>query len=50
MASQNTDTLAFERVPDITCPIVVSTEKDAARDGKGNRSDSTKNVVVRESV
>jgi hypothetical protein len=36
VASQDTDALSFERVPNIARPIVVSTKQDASRDGEGN--------------
>lgn len=50
MASQDTDTLSLERIPNIARPIVISTKQDAPRDGEGNRGDTTKDIIVRECV
>ena len=50
MAGQNTHTFSFESIPNVARPVIVSTKQDAAGDGEGNRSNTTKNVVVRERV
>ena len=50
MARQNADTLALEGVPDVARPVVVTAEKDAAGDRERDRSDTAKDVVVREGV
>jgi hypothetical protein len=46
MSSKNTNTLALEGVPDIACPIVITAEKKSSRNGKCNRGDSAKDVIV----
>jgi len=50
MASQDTNALSFERIPNVARPIIVPTEQDTPRDGEGNRSDTAENVVVCERV
>lgn len=50
MPSENTDTFAFQGVPDIACPIIVATEQYSSRDREGDRSDTTENIVVSEDV
>jgi len=50
VTSQDTDALSFERIPNVARPIIVSTKQDTSRDGEGNRSDTAKNVIVRERV
>jgi len=46
MASQDTDTLSFERIPNVARPVVVSTKQNTPGDGEGNRSDTTENVIM----
>jgi len=36
VASQDTDALSLERIPNIARPIIVSTKQDAPRDREGN--------------
>ena len=50
VTGQDTDTLSFERIPNVARPVVVSTKQDTSRDGERNRSDTTKNVIVGERV
>ena len=50
VASQDTDTLSLERIPNIARPIIISTKQDAPGDGEGNRGDTTKDIIVRECV
>lgn len=50
MASQDTHTLSFESIPNIARPVIVSAKQDASGDGEGNRSDTTKNIIVRERI
>jgi len=47
---EHTDTLAFQGVPDVARPVVITTEEDAARDGERYGGDTAEDVVVRESV
>lgn len=47
---KNTDTLSFQRVPDIAGPIIVATKEDASRDRECNGRNATENVVVRKRV
>lgn len=46
MASQHTNALALEGVPNITGPVVVPTEKDTSGQGEADRGDAAENVVV----
>ena len=50
MTSENTNALAFERVPDIASPVIVTTEQHTSRDRKRNGCDTAQNVVVGEGV
>lgn len=50
MTSQNTNTFSFQGIPNITCPIVISSKKDTTRDWEGDWRDTTKNVVVGECI
>jgi len=50
MARQNTDTLSLQSVPNIACPIIITTKQNATRDGEGNGGNTAQNVVVREGV
>lgn len=46
MARQHTNTLPFQRVPNVARPIIVTAEKNAARDRERNGSDAAQDVVV----
>ena len=46
VASQNTDTLPFQCIPDITGPIVITAEQDSARNRECDGGNSTKDVVM----
>ena len=50
VASQDTDALSLERIPNIARPIIVSTKQDTPRDREGNRSDTTKNIIMCERI
>jgi hypothetical protein len=50
MTRQNTNTFSFKGIPNITCPIVISSKKDTTRDREGDWCDTTKNVVVGECI
>jgi len=50
VARKNPDTFTFESIPNIASPVIVTSEKDAARDGEGNGCDTAKNVVACEAV
>lgn len=50
MAGKDTHSFALESIPDITGPIVVTTEKDTTRDGECNGGDTAENVVMGEGI
>lgn len=50
VASEHPYTFSLERIPNIARPVVVSTEQNASGNGEGDRGDTTKNVVVCESI
>jgi len=50
VASQDTDALPFERIPNIARPIIVSTKQDTSGDGEGDRCDTTKDIIVCECI
>jgi len=50
MTSQDTYSFTFQSIPDVTGPIIITTEKDSSGNGECNWSDTTKNVIVSESI
>lgn len=50
MAREDADALTLQSVPNIARPVVITTEKDTARDRECDGGDTAKNVVVRERV
>jgi hypothetical protein len=46
MSLHHPDPLALERVPDVAVVVIVARKEDPARQGKGNRGDTAKNIVV----
>jgi hypothetical protein len=50
VTSQNTNAFAFQRVPDVTCPVVITTKQNTARDGESDGGNSAENIVVCESI
>lgn len=50
MSSKNTNTLSLESVPNVASPVVVATEEEASRDGKGNRGYAAKDVIMGKGV
>jgi hypothetical protein len=47
---KNTDSLSFQRVPDIAGPIIIATKQNASRNRERNGRNATENVVVRKRV
>ena len=47
---QDAHSLALERVPHIAIVIVVSSKEDSTRDGKGDRGDTAKDIIMAEMV
>lgn len=50
MSSQHTDALSLQCVPDIASPVIITAEKDTARNGEGDRCDTAQDVIVRVGV
>lgn len=50
MSRENTDTFAFQSVPHITCPVVVTAEQHAARGRERNRCNTAEDIVMRERI
>lgn len=50
VASQDPYAFTLQGIPNVARPVVVSTEQNASGDGEGNRGDTTKNIVVCESI
>jgi hypothetical protein len=47
MRRQDTNTLALERVPDITVKVIVASKQQTPRHGKGERGNATEDVIMR---
>jgi hypothetical protein len=50
MTSEDTHTFTPEGIPNVACPIVVTTKEYPSRNRERNRRDTAKDIVVRESV
>ena len=50
MSGKNAHTLSLESVPNVARPIIITAKKDATRNRKRDRCDTTENVVMRERV
>lgn len=50
MTGQNSNAFSLQRVPDIACPVVITSEQDTAGNRESDRCDTAKDIVVRECV